>query len=355
MSENLLLVNNRVLTDVAKYNQVCPVALKITPLLHQLQPKDLLDINYNVGDGSILEFLMSEKSFNQNSEDTNNPMKAATSAMIKSEINSAVLADLGELKRKSELILNQSRVLKLWKHYENLEREDKTVAGEINLLKSLEVSKDIPTEMNKSDDSSTAIVNKQNSTRYKCYVCDVKFKATDQLERHAIEEHKFTCDTCKVSFNLKKNLKFHIANMHFTRVKKFKCTKCDMGFNVKSNYKRHVLMHHGKVKVSKCNQCDREFYLKSDLKSHQKYFHKNEEKLEKTGDKGKSTSSKSVQPFKCGICHRHFGSMTEYKIHINEMHMLDSASFECDKCHKQYSYKRALEKHVESEHTNFTF
>ena len=107
------------------------------------------------------------------------------------------------------------------------------------------------------------------------------------------------CSFCGKNFNMKKNLRAHIAAIHEKKDypcivpgcdegpfqsafllkvhtnlkhegKKFECDQCKMEFKAKSSLARHMLfIHEGKVKSKfRCTLCDMQFAHKETLRKH---------------------------------------------------------------------------------------
>ena len=61
------------------------------------------------------------------------------------------------------------------------------------------------------------------------------------------------------------------------------------------------------------------------------------------------------KPFKCKDCNACFESQPELIIHVDEtIHSLQERSFNCDSCTKSFKKEKALRKHFDKVHLNYT-
>ena len=86
----------------------------------------------------------------------------------------------------------------------------------------------------------------------------------DQYENETTEQ--FKCRKCEKTFDSRKILKKHIAEVH---AEKIKCKSCDETFLRKCDLEVHIKAEHEMTEKYKCKQCEKTFFLKWRLLKHQ--------------------------------------------------------------------------------------
>ena len=132
---------------------------------------------------------------------------------------------------------------------------------------------------------------------------------------------KFECPTCGMQLTRRDNLEIHIENVHGTAlVTEFKCDICLKSFNKKSNYARHE----NNAKTN-CSICAEIFCTLKDCQQHMITNH-----------------PKKVE---CSFCHKSFSSKSKLKKHITER-----VEFKCDKCDKLLCNSFDIKMHRYNDH-----
>uniref|UniRef100_A0A1I8Q805 Protein krueppel n=1 Tax=Stomoxys calcitrans TaxID=35570 RepID=A0A1I8Q805_STOCA len=139
--------------------------------------------------------------------------------------------------------------------------------------------------------------------RYKCAVCNRKFKNISILRTHflihkdikpfpctkcpkrfrtryAVINHErihngerpYVCEVCNQGFRQITHMKHHLMTKH-NLDKPVKCPECKEGFITKWKLREHLRKEHYTIKAFKCAECPEEFFLKYDLKRHARVVH----------------------------------------------------------------------------------
>lgn len=138
-------------------------------------------------------------------------------------------------------------------------------------------------------------------------------------------ENLFTCDICGLAFNRHGNFTRHKL-IHDVQLKdRYKCPECDRKFLQRCDLKRHLLIHSNQEPY-RCQECGKGYIRRSDLVVHLR-FHKKE------------------RVFACPYCvDKKFCQSGDLNRHIRNVH-LQSSSFGCRKCERQFSRDSALIQH----------
>ena len=149
--------------------------------------------------------------------------------------------------------------------------------------------------------------NKKEKT-FSCDKCEKQFLSIADLKRHEVSVHfqmKFQCPNCGLQLTRKDSLETHIGNVHGTDlIREFKCDICLKSFNKKSNFVRHE-----KNAKTNCSICAETFCTLKDCQQHM--------------------ITHQLKEIKCCFCHKSFSSKGGLKKHV-----AGRVEFKCDLCDK---------------------
>ena len=201
--------------------------------------------------------------------------------------------------------------------------------------------------------SWTGKVRGQNIVR-KCSHCELTFKRNYELLRHVAMKHKkekqFACDQCDYKASIPFLLKKHKARLHSdTRERSHLCNQCGSMFMEKTQLWSHIAYIHGKtIEDTMCFSCGLHIRTKSGLAKHLKEVHNR--------DNNRTPSSDPEKPFKCELCLKEFGVMSEIRKHFREDHKIASKDtkqepkYNCSECSRVFWTNNSLESHFNRVH-----
>ncbi|XP_033120382.1 zinc finger protein 91-like [Anneissia japonica] len=160
--------------------------------------------------------------------------------------------------------------------------------------------------------------------QFACEKCGKVFKQKWSCENHSCHTKNFMCEQCGKGYGRKGDLKRHIASMH-TATKPFQCNSCDKKFATKWHLSQHEQVH-SIGKCFQCQECGNKYTQKSHLDRH-KFSH----------------SENSV---KCENCSRMFANGSELLAHRCKKENQKPTRFACELCHKTFSRKNDLKRHL---------
>lgn len=176
----------------------------------------------------------------------------------------------------------------------------------------------------------------------KCAHCDEKFESSESLRWHRQSVHtdkKYQCRSCPESFDLHMHRWKHELEHTATGVRPFSCLECGDTFNLRQNLRLHIAAVHSEVKTAVCPTCSKKFVRKCDLLRHMRSVH----------DK--------LRPHKCALCWREFQIHSRMLAHMRRDHKgfipegRRSAPLKCEHCKKNYLNEDTLARHVKNFHT----
>lgn len=227
---------------------------------------------------------------------------------------------------------------------------------------------------------------------YTCDVCNVMYKTSLALRKHAKEHHPdlkpFICSVCDLGFGRKGDMNRHLKSVH-TGAKDYVCSCCGLSFGYRRNLLRHERTHagttvfqcaycptklsdknslinherkHKGIKPYTCQKCDKSFTAASGLKYHEKSAHSTDKPF-KCPEPGcnKSFVQKSdltthgrihsgEKPFKCLYCDKAFVSNCHLRRHEKRHDVKTVHPYKCLDCDKVYLYQKTLLEHAVSHH-----
>ena len=134
-------------------------------------------------------------------------------------------------------------------------------------------------------------------------------------------KEKFECNDCKLKFQFKHSLEFHINKVHL-KIKPYLCDKCSKSFYNQPTWSLHQKTH---LVQYTCSVCQKQFKHQNNLIRHRE-IHR-----EKT--------------FECDFCQKIFRRKCHLKGHIERHLELERNQFECTICNKTFRYKSTLNMH----------
>ena len=147
----------------------------------------------------------------------------------------------------------------------------------------------------------------------------------------------FTCPNCQQSFEEKRSLWLHFRAKHCNE--KIQCDICPATFVRILPYLTHKeSVHSGKDEVLQCNLCQKSFPRLGLLNAHINRVHQYNKKLS------------------CEFCEKSFPNKWLLISHVKEVHG-DLEEAQCNLCDKKFYSTRplkALQKHIETNHSNKT-
>lgn len=244
---------------------------------------------------------------------------------------------------------------------------------------------------------------------YTCHVvdCDSAFLKKTQLYSHLLSEHAistpFKCEVCKTNFTNQSHLNRHTQNQHLSR---FMCTDCYQIFDKFSALQKHLGKAH--KKKPHCAQCSLTFSSHTNLNSHISKVHIGNDtacsssqssvelrtevitpdQVTKAPDTRSDTCSvdssvgyysvqysddvddifeeettaeetdasipenkKVVKSFECATCHKIFSSKAVLTKHMKSVHnTINVTEFKCSECSGIFKSKSNIVKHIQSKH-----
>ena len=242
---------------------------------------------------------------------------------------------------------------------------------------------------------------------YTCHVvdCDSAFLKKTQLYSHLLSEHAvstpFKCEVCNTNFTTQSHLNRHTQNQHLSR---FMCTDCYQIFDKFSALQKHLGKAH--KKKPHCAQCSLTFSSHTNLNSHISKVHFGNEtacsssqssvelrtevitpdQLVKAPDTRSDTCSvdssvgyysvqysddvddifeeektaeetdasvpeKVKKSFECATCHKTFSSKAVLTKHMKSVHnTINVTEFKCSECAGIFKSKSNIVKHIQSKH-----
>ena len=174
--------------------------------------------------------------------------------------------------------------------------------------------------------------NKQEGVQYECKICSKAFYHKYNLSCHeAAHNTACVCDYCGKSFGSSRLLDHHKNKIHLhVQLKTHTCPKCSEEFDMKSDLKRHIAVAHEEQSEHICYLCGA---LVKNLTHHVRNVHSNTGRVH------------------CLLCKQDFTLQKYLDDHINEVHGNESGKkFTCTwpECDKSFLRKRDLKLHLDT-------
>ncbi|XP_030760255.1 gastrula zinc finger protein XlCGF8.2DB-like [Sitophilus oryzae] len=189
---------------------------------------------------------------------------------------------------------------------------------------------------------------------YKCAICGYQTIEKSNFYRHenihlAPEERQmFACAHCDKKYTEKRRLKFHLDANHINsrskeaEIKVYKCAICGYQTLDKPHFYRHGKIHMAPKdrQLFACAHCDKKYRTQQGLQYH----------LEKKHIDARSKEAEE-EVFHCTTCDIHTPNKSYFcshkKIHLP---LRDRQLFACTHCHKKYTTKYFLRRHLQHNH-----
>ena len=210
----------------------------------------------------------------------------------------------------------------------------------------------IDDEVRKESGNSKAIIF---GDKLVCPYCLRKFQRFRERDNHVKMIHekssvgKFSCKQCEKSYMSESALNYHVDIVHASGGKDFKCKHCEKSFKHKMLLERHMKLH--KKNSYHCQLCEKTFSLKYYLTQHNKKAH---HLVDHDVDKAKYLKEADSDTFKCKICNKMFwGEDADRNLADHLVSKCkENELFTCNNCHKKFTTKYNLEKHLNVFHTS---
>jgi len=203
--------------------------------------------------------------------------------------------------------------------------------------------RDLPEELD-----STKMKIARNRQSADCSVCG-KLITTKNMARH-MEKHtgkkKFKCDVCQAAFFQKTHLKNHVM-LHDSNTY-LECADCGQRFLRRADYQKHVnTVHAGRTPtMAVCHDCGSQFSQVHKLEEHKRKHHHVSGSL--CNEDGHTSERQEL----CGLCGEKFQSKSAMISHMHKHTNSNSSAthkpFSCNVCHKTFSQKSHLNRHIKS-------
>ncbi|XP_055638184.1 zinc finger protein Xfin-like [Toxorhynchites rutilus septentrionalis] len=166
-------------------------------------------------------------------------------------------------------------------------------------------------------------LQKSNSLRHICVLCNQQFSTIWDLYQHKREEHNvFRCGLCKEEFLAEDDYNSHIRTEHGRRDRQLMCLTCGQLFRLASQLKDHIESRCGTDQKNECPVCHSHFLTQESLNAHI---------IQHLGEKSHS----------CSNCGASF-STRESLISHSTTHMFP---YDCSSCKSRFSCVENLLKH----------
>lgn len=171
--------------------------------------------------------------------------------------------------------------------------------------------------------------------KYRCGVCNDRFRDPEELSEHgcrAAKERPYSCSDCDKHFLHASHLKKHrAAHQPSWSSHEYPCSKCNNSFYSSQHFLSHLMSHvdtaagtecdTGRFKCPVCHQC---FACATELMSHFPIH--------------------SDSPFECKICKMTFSSGGMLKEH-EQQHLTSTTKFKCTECDESFLESNAFRQH----------
>lgn len=196
-------------------------------------------------------------------------------------------------------------------------------------------------EYEKSPSSSGSLSVFTKELKYRCGVCNDRFKDPEELSEHgcmAAKERPYSCSDCEKHFLHASHLKKH-RTTHQQSSSKYPCNHCSSGFSSSQQFLSHLNTHAdhstemkftpegknaGPSQCFICPVCHQRFACATELIGH--------------------FPTHSDRTFECKICNVTFSSATQLEEH-EHCHLTSATEFECTECGQSFLGSDAFRQH----------
>ena len=182
-----------------------------------------------------------------------------------------------------------------------------------------------------------------------CPYCDKRFCEAYHAKRHIMSKHeqtqvKFKCAKCEKVFLSVIAKEYHEKTKHSALQLPIHCDLCGASFSSEVNLKSHKKNVHSTIKKWSCSDCERRFKQQRDLKVHMLNIHG----LDSMKEDYMEDQEKDL--FKCEECNLTFKYKKNLNAHLKTKHTGNSRSFECEECPSKFGNRRNLMNHIRVKH-----
>lgn len=214
---------------------------------------------------------------------------------------------------------------------------------------------------------------------FRCILCDITFKNSDQLVGHYNETHEHFCEECAVVYVSEDELLLHNVEAHklqkpkprkttsripATSLPEFRCSHCDKSIRGQLKFEQHQKLHDAMNVINNfitfypCQKCHLIFLTESEGNAHRTFHEENDEKP--SNDQYVDASCTDYQfldedgyddgSYSCGICSVMWPNAADAKFHL----LSHSTLFTCpyDVCGCQYDNFGRYTSHIMNKHVN---
>ena len=158
---------------------------------------------------------------------------------------------------------------------------------------------------------------------------------------------EYKCEICNKTFKRKDYLKSHIKIVH-ENTKKYECPSCALKFTLKHNLTRHQRSHQTNM-MPKCHICNINFKNNRSLNAHKNKFHR--KKCQECTYSAASEEALKDHSF-CKPCRKHDCEFVTQNERQLLLHVVRCYGYiECSRCRTQFKYINDLgpyDRHVAS-------
>ena len=206
---------------------------------------------------------------------------------------------------------------------------------------------------------------------FKCKICDTISSTAKAWKQHMTSHSStFSCDTCKKTFNNKKNLTRH-SKTHLrspkprTKTEKYSCSLCHIGLINKIAFYSHMKTKH-ETRTQSCPDCGKAFYSKAEVTAHHKKAHTDYPRHLSCDKCDYTTNSKynlnlhnethSDIMYPCDVCKIELNTQQSLRHHMRWNHGEKSTEvYNCPQCNREFKGMHAkiiLEGHLKIHDAN---
>ncbi|XP_063372145.1 zinc finger protein 782-like [Cydia amplana] len=155
------------------------------------------------------------------------------------------------------------------------------------------------------------------------------------FQPRALDEHKYiyTCQYCRLKFTQNSQFFRHMTSNHESQQKQatYECNNCQVVFSKKANLDLHCQTHHQVKSKSRCESCSITFKSRHCLRRHMKL---------------KQLMTENA----CLNCHKKFTNKDRLAKHVKNKHTFKNVTHQCDICSVKFKEKESLLNHLNRIH-----
>ncbi|XP_028835269.1 zinc finger protein 1035 isoform X2 [Denticeps clupeoides] len=190
--------------------------------------------------------------------------------------------------------------------------------------------------------SSPGLTDSTSPNKYRCGICNHRYKDPEQLSEHgckAAKERPYSCPDCNKHFLHGSHLKKHQLSHQASGPHHFQCTQCLMSFSYRHHFLNHIRKH----------EKDSEHAVKNEGRSSDR--RPNSELLYRCpicpasfAQAMELANHLSLHSYMCNICNLTFASKEQLVDH-EQCHLTAAAQYECTECGDSFLGSEAFRRH----------